>query len=232
VIHIIRSDERHRMEAGWLTTYWHFSFSQYYDPRNMHWGALRVFNDDWIQADSGFPMHPHDNMEIITYVIEGELTHKDSLGNTGVIQPGEVQRMTAGSGIVHSEYNASPDTPVHLLQMWLFPNRRDLTPSWEQKPFTLEQRQGTLLPVVSGSGEGGTLAINQSATFYVSALAPSDTVTHYLGPDRHGYLFVIEGEVDLNGQTLRAGDQARIKDEERLTITATASTELVLWDSV
>ena len=232
MIQLIRSDERHRFDTDWLTTYWHFSFSQYYDPRNMHWGALRVFNDDYIKPDSGFPMHPHDNMEIVTYVIGGELTHQDSLGNKGVIRPGEVQRMTAGTGIVHAEYNASPETPVHLLQMWLFPNRRDLTPGWEQKRFTQEQRQGRLLPVVSGAGTEGTLAINQSATFYVSSLAAGDTVSHYLSDERHGYLFVIEGEVELNGQTLRSGDQARIKDEAKLTIKAAAPTELALWDTI
>lgn len=232
MIQLIRSDERHRFDTDWLTTYWHFSFSQYYDPRNMHWGALRVFNDDYIKPDSGFPMHPHDNMEIVTYVIGGELTHQDSLGNKGVIRPGEVQRMTAGTGIVHAEYNASPDTPVHLLQMWLFPNRRGLTPGWEQKRFTQEQRQGRLLPVVSGAGTEGTLAINQSATFYVSSLAAGDTVSHYLSDERHGYLFVIEGEVELNGQTLRSGDQARIKDEAKLTIKAAAPTELALWDTI
>ncbi len=232
MIQLIRSDERHRFDTDWLTTYWHFSFSQYYDTRNMHWGALRVFNDDYIKPDSGFPMHPHDNMEIVTYVIGGELTHQDSLGNKGVIRPGEVQRMTAGTGIVHAEYNASPDTPVHLLQMWLFPNRRGLTPGWEQKRFTQEQRQGRLLPVVSGAGTEGTLAINQSATFYVSSLTAGDTVSHYLGAERHGYLFVIEGEVELNGQTLRSGDQARIKDEAKLTIKAAAPTELALWDTI
>ena len=141
MLQIIRSGERHRMEAGWLTTYWHFSFSDYYDPQNMEWGALRVCNEDWIKPASGFPLHPHDNMEIVTYVISGELTHKDSLGNLGTIRPGEIQRMTAGSGIVHAEYNASPDEEVHLLQMWVRPSHRGLTPVAGSRS-RLRQRSG------------------------------------------------------------------------------------------
>lgn len=232
MIQIIRSSERYKAEAGWLTTYWHFSFSEYYDPHNMRWGALRVFNEDWIAPSSGFPRHPHDNMEIVTYVIEGELTHQDSLGNTGTIGPGEVQRMTAGSGIVHAEFNQSPDQTVHLLQMWLLPNQRGLTPGWEQKRFTREQRTGRLLPVVSGTPGEGMLHMNQDATFFISTLRGGDEVTHRLGEGRNGYLFVIDGQVELNGLILGTGDQARIREEARLGIRATDSAELILWDTI
>ncbi len=229
MLQIIRSAERHYMEAGWLRTHWHFSFSDYYDPRNIHWGPLRVFNEDWIAPEGGFPMHPHDNMEIVTYVISGELTHQDSLGNTGKIRPGEVQRMTAGTGIVHAEFNQSKEEEVHLLQMWLVPRLRDLKPYWEQRRFTREERKGRLLPVVSGAGVGDGLTINQDATFYISSLSEGDQVRHAM-QGRWGYLFVIDGAVTLNGQPLGKGDQARILDEEALEIAAGSAAELVLWD--
>lgn len=232
MIQVIRADERFVMEAGWLKAHWHFSFGDYYDPRNIRWGALRVFNDDYIKPNSGFPMHPHDNMEIITYVIDGELTHRDSLGNLGVIRPGEIQRMTAGTGVVHSEYNNSPDQQVHLVQMWVMPNQRGLEPSWEQKRFTQEDRQGKLLPVVSSHPVEGALHMHQDATFYISSLAAGNEVAHKLGEGRHAYLFVIDGEVTLNGQTLHKADQARIKQEDLLTIKATEASELVLWDTI
>lgn len=233
MIQVIESGQRHLLNAGWLKTHWHFSFSDYYDPQNMNWGALRVFNEDWIKPESGFPLHPHDNMEIVTYVISGELTHKDSLGNLGVIRPGEIQRMTAGQGIVHAEFNASPSEEVHLLQMWVRPSQRGLEPGWEQKRFTREERRGRLLPVVSGrpGAEAGVLHMNQDATFFVSSLSVGETVTHTLGAGRYGYLFVIAGELEVNGKALGKGDQARIKDEEVLAIKAKADTELVLWDT-
>lgn len=231
MLQVIRSGERHLTEAGWLKTYWHFSFSDYFDPQNMQWGALRVFNEDWIKPASGFPLHPHDNMEIVTYVISGELTHQDSLGNLGTIRPGEIQRMTAGAGIVHAEFNRSPEETVHLLQMWVRPDRRGLAPGWEQKRFTQEERQGRLLPVVSGRQVDGAMHMNQDATFYISSLGAGDQVEHRSEPGRYVYLFVIDGEVEVNGHTLGKGDQARGKDEPLLTIRATKPTELVLWDT-
>jgi redox-sensitive bicupin YhaK (pirin superfamily) len=232
MIKLIRSADRYNKDAGWLNATWHFSFGDYHDASNMRWGALRVFNDDWIEPASGFPRHPHDNMEIITYVIEGELTHEDSLGNKGTIKAGEVQCMTAGTGINHAEYNASPDQKVHLMQMWLMPKVRNLPPSWGQKQFTQEQRQGRLLPIVSGKPIDGMLQINQEATFYVSALHAGDVVEHTNTDANHKYLFIIKGEVELNGQTLHSGDQARMSEEPRLMIKATQETELVLWDLV
>jgi len=230
MIRVIRSEERHHFDGGWLETYWHFSFGDYYDPANMRWGPLRVCNEDWIQPNSGFPRHPHDNMEIITYVIDGELTHQDSLGNTGTIRPGEIQRMSAGSGIVHAEFNQSPDTPVHLLQMWVLPKEKGLKPDWEQRHFAPEQRKGKLLPVVSGDGREGTLRIHQDATFYISAVDAGQQVEHATSPARRLYLFVVSGEVRLGDQTLHTGDQARIHGEESLPIVATTASELILWD--
>ena len=234
MIQIIPSEDRHFFDGGWLKTHWHFSFSDYYDPSNMGWGALRVFNEDWISPASGFPQHSHNNMEVITYVISGVLTHRDSLGNVGKIRPGEVQCMAAGTGITHAEFNQSAGEEVHLLQMWVVPGRKGLAPGWEQKQFTNEQRLGRLLPVVSSASAPlpDTLRINQDATFFIGTLRAGQSVKHDLATGRHGYLFVIDGEVTLNGQTLRKGDQARIKDEPSLEIAAAASTELVLWDTV
>lgn len=230
MIQIIKSQDRHRSELSWLTSYFHFSFSDYYDPTNVHWGTLRVVNDDYIKPNSGFGAHPHENMEIVSYVINGELTHQDSLGNIGKIRAGEVQRMTAGTGVVHAEFNQSPDTEVHMLQMWVFPREQNLKPGWEQRGFTKEQRQGRLLPVVSGSPTPGALHIHQDVTLYISALDAGKSVEHSLGEGRYGYLFVIDGELTLNGQNLSAGDQGRIKGEQKLSIAATSPAELILWD--
>ena len=186
MISVIPSNQRHHADAGWLSTYWHFSFSDYYDPRNMNWSALRVFNDDVVQPDSGFPMHPHKDMEIITYVIDGQLEHQDHLGNRGVVHPGEVQVMSAGKGIHHAEYNPSQDTPVHLLQLWVLPKHKDNTPRWEQKQFSRQERSGKLLPVVSSGDVPGTLAIDQDAAIYVSSLKSGEEVTINAVPARDG----------------------------------------------
>jgi hypothetical protein len=240
---IIRSDERYHLEADWLSTYWHFSFDHYYDPENVSFGPLRVFNDDVIQPSGGFPMHSHREMEIITYVLEGRLEHRDSLGNRGVIGAGEVQRMSAGTGIRHSEYNASETERVHLLQLWIQPAVKGLAPSWEQKKFTRGEREGKLLAVASGTpadlsraqsrealAKAGALKIHQDATIFVSALKAGQEVTHELAPGRRAYLFVIEGKVMLNGRPAAAGDQARITGETPLTLAATEASELLLID--
>lgn len=226
---IIRSNERYHFEGDWLSTYWHFSFDHYYDPENLQFGPLRVFNDDYIQPHSGFPMHPHREMEIVTYVIDGELTHEDNLGNKGTIRAGEVQRMSAGRGIVHSEYNHS-DEIVHLLQIWVVPGESKLEPSWEQKQFTAEQRQGVLLPIVSGDKKGDALHIHQDATFYVSSLAQGDEVEHTIAEGRRAYLFIIDGEVEVSRHILAKGDQARITHTGKMTIKAGKASELILID--
>jgi len=178
MIKVIKSEERHHADMGWLSTYWHFSFAEYYDPANMNWGALRVFNDDVIQPGQGFGAHPHRDMEIVTYVLEGELEHQDSQGNKGAIHPGEIQVMSAGTGIVHSEYNHSKDRPVHLLQLWIVPRTKGLKPRWEQRRFTAADRRGTLLPVVSAGNIPGTLTMDQDATIYVSALPSGQAALH------------------------------------------------------
>ena len=237
MIQVIRSDERHHSDAGWLSTYWHFSFSDYHDLANMNWGPLRVFNDDVVQPGQGFGMHPHRDMEIITYVIRGRLEHRDHLGNRGVVHPGEVQVMSAGSGILHAEFNASQTEPVRLLQLWVLPRQRGQKPRWEQRQFTPDQRAGRLLPVVTATEENraaDALRIDQDATVFVSSLKAGQAVGHRSAAvGRKAYLFVIDGAVTLDdGTELSAGDQARIvlDADPRLTIRAAADAELMLLD--
>ncbi len=234
MIQVIKSEERHHENYGWLDTRWHFSFSDYYDPANQRWGALRVFNDDVIQPGQGFGMHPHRDMEIITYLLEGALEHKDSLGNRGVILPGEVQVMSAGKGIVHSEYNRSSERPLHLLQLWIFPRKKNLTPRWEQRQFTEAERSGRLLPVVSDGALPGTLKIDQDAAIYLSRLAAGQQVTQETRPGRKEYLFVISGGISLNGrreeQSLAAGDQARLDGETHIEIQGNKDAEFIYLD--
>jgi hypothetical protein len=226
---IIRSGDRFHADFGWLSARWHFSFDHYVDPGNRNWGPLRVFNDDVIQPGQGFPAHGHRDMEIITYVIEGELEHKDSIGTRHVLNAGEVQVMSAGSGIRHSEYNASTTEPLHLMQLWITPRTRGLTPRWEQRAFP--GRGGKLLPVVSSGDVEGTLAIDQDAVIYLSRLKNGEGVVHQAKQGRKAYLFVFAGgPVDVNGQRLGAGDQARIENETKLEIRAGSDAELMLLD--
>jgi redox-sensitive bicupin YhaK (pirin superfamily) len=227
--HIIRAKDRYHHQTDWLSTYWHFSFDHYHDPANLAFGPLRVFNDDTVQPGTGFPPHSHRDMEIITYVLEGELEHQDSLGNRGLIRGGEVQVMSAGTGITHAEYNPSRSDLLHFLQIWVIPRARSLGPRWEQRHFPPAERRGRLLPVVSAS-EGATLRIDQDAVIYISALDPAQRVAQELGPGRRAYAFVIGGGVELIGAALAAGDQARITDERELVLAARAPTELILLD--
>lgn len=240
MMQVIRSDERHFADEGWLQTRWHFSFADYHDPKNVHWGALRVFNDDVVQPGQGFGMHPHRDMEIITVMLEGALEHKDSLGNTGILRAGEVQVMSAGRGILHSEFNHSRKEPLHLLQLWIFPRTKSLEPRWEQKEFPLAARAGRLLPVVvaqesngaahDGDGALRPMRIDQDAQIYLSALAAGQSVTHTSRAGRKAYAFVIKGALDLNGTALAAGDQARVSDETSLRVAATQDAEFILLD--
>ena len=236
-VRIIRSEDRHHASHGWLDARWHFSFADYDDPDNVHFGPLRVFNDDVVAPGGGFDMHPHRDMEIITYVISGQLEHRDHLGNRGVVHPGEVQVMSAGRGIVHAEFNASQTEPVHLLQIWVLPRKKGQPPRWEQRQFSPADRAGRLLPVVSASGLDGpadTLKIDQDATIYVSSLEAGQAVEHRSpAAGRKVYLFVIDGSVMFDGETsLTAGDQARIEvgDELAVTIAADGDAELILLD--
>ena len=230
MIHVIPSADRHHADFGWLSTHWHFSFGDYHDPKNLSWSKLRVFNDDVVQPGQGFGMHPHRDMEIITYVLSGELEHRDHLGNRGVIHPGEVQVMSAGKGIMHSEFNHSSEAPVHLLQLWVMPRTTGGKPRWEQKQFGVDDRRGKLLPVVSSGNVPGTLSIDQDAAIYVSSLKTGENVKLSIGSDRRAYLFVISGELNVNAKLHRAGDQARITDTAVVEIEATNDAELILLD--
>ena len=230
MLNLIKSADRHHSDLGWLSTYWHFSFADYHDPKNMNFGPLRVFNDDVVQPGMGFDMHPHRDMEIITYVLEGQLEHRDHMGNRGIVHPGEVQVMSAGRGIMHSEYNASKELPVHLMQLWIMPRQKNNTPRWEQKQFSVDQRAGKLLPVVSAGDVAGTLPIDQEATIYVSRLEAGQSVSHDLATGRRAYLFLMSGAVELNGVAVEAGDQCRIESEPNLRIKGTEPAELILLD--
>ena len=227
---IIRAKDRFHLESDWLSAYWLFSFDRYYDPNNVTFGPLRVFNHDTVAGGGGFPTHPHREMEIVTYVLEGALRHKDSTGGAGLIRAGEVQRMTAGTGVAHSEFNASEEEPTKLLQMWVLPERAGLTPSYEQRRFTPEQRAGALLPIASGQDAPGAVKIHQDATFYASRLRSGDRVAHELKPGRRAFFYVIEGEVTLNEERLSEGDQARVTDVAELDIVGARESEVILID--
>jgi hypothetical protein len=226
---IIKAADRFHLESDWLSAYWLFSFDRYYDPNNISFGPLRVFNHDSIRGGAGFPTHPHREMEIITYVLSGELAHKDSTGGRGTIQAGEVQRMTAGTGVTHSELNQT-DSPVKLLQMWVLPERSGLTPSYEQKQFTSEQRVGRLLPIASGQDLPETVKVHQDVTFYVSTIRPGDHLLHQMLTGRRVFLYVISGQISVNGTPLAAGDQARITDAIPLAFQADKESEMMLID--
>jgi quercetin 2,3-dioxygenase len=235
MIQTIRSKDRYHLDTDWLSTNWHFSFYTYHDPNNMNFGPLRVFNDDTVAPAGGFPLHSHREMEIVTYIIDGALEHKDNMGNTGVIRPGEIQRMSAGTGIRHSEYNPSEKDPVHLIQLWIMPATQHLRPSWEQKSFCLSDRSGRLLPIAVPAGKNGntsstTVQIHQDATIYTSLLAQGQSVTHKLGQGRRAYIFVIKGNLKLNGEMLAAGDQARVSNEGELQLSAVSSSVAIAAD--
>ncbi len=226
---IQRSGERYFADNGWLKTHHSFSFADYYDPANMHWGALRVFNEDYIAGGSGFPPHPHRDMEIITYVLSGELQHQDSMGNSGVVGPGGVQFMSAGTGVRHSEINARPDTELHLVQMWVLPGKTGTAPSYGQMDFTTADRLNRWLPVASGrTAAQAPIALTQDATFSVARLEDGE-LGLTLDAGRYGFLFVAQGEIQLNGQRLQAGDAVRLYDAQ--TLTASGSGEIVYWDT-
>ena len=232
MIRTIKAGEHYKNEEDWLTTYHHFSFADYYNPEKMSYGPLRVFNDDTIQPGTGFDFHQHRDMEIITYLIDGELEHKDNQGNHGVIYPGEVQRMTAGSGILHSEFNHSKEKPLRLLQMWVFANKKGLKPSWEQKKFTREDRINKLVQVVTSEDTPSedALHIHQDAAFYLSSMTAGSRVSHNLGSGRKAYLFVIDGAISINGNQMQTRDAAMIENEGDIAIKAENQTELILID--
>ena len=230
MITVRRSADRGLAEFGWLTSRHTFSFSSYHDPRHMGFRALRVINDDWIAPGAGFDPHGHRDMEIVTYVLEGALEHNDSLGTGSVIRPGEVQRMSAGTGITHSEYNHSPTEPVHLLQIWIVPETAGLPPGYEQRDFPAAERRGRLRLVASRDGRDGSVTIHQDAALYAAVLEAGEAVSHGAKPGRHAWLHVARGAVDLNGHALEEGDGAAASDEERLDIAAREDAEILLFD--
>jgi redox-sensitive bicupin YhaK (pirin superfamily) len=230
MITLRKSQERGHFDHGWLDTHFTFSFADYYDPKHVHFRTLRVLNDDRITAGAGFPKHPHRDMEIITYVLEGALEHRDSMGNGSVIRPGEVQYMSAGSGVTHSEFNASKTEPAHLLQIWMFPEKKGLKPAYDQKMFGNAEKRGKLRIVASPDGRDGSVTIRQQNELSVTLLGAGETVKHELKPDRHAYVQVARGSVTLNGEPLNEGDGAAISAEKTVELTGIDSTEVLLFD--
>lgn len=230
MITIRKAEDRGHFNHGWLDTYHTFSFDQYYDPSHMHFGSLRVINEDRVAPGHGFPKHSHRDMEIITYVLEGELAHSDSMGNGSTIKPGEVQRMTAGTGVAHSEANPSPTEAVHLLQIWIMPNARELQPGYEQKMFPDELKQGKLCLIASQDGREGSVTIHQDTDVYSAKLDSGQQVTHPLKEKRNAWLQVARGAVAVNGVDLKQGDGAAIKDEANVEIGSSEPAEVLLFD--
>ncbi len=224
------SDERGHASHGWLDTRFSFSFADYYDPRHMGFRSLRVINDDRIAGGAGFPLHPHRDMEIVTYMLDGALAHRDSMGHVETIGEGEVQRMTAGSGIQHSEFNPLPDRATRLLQIWMLPRQKGLTPSYEQRLFRDEDKRGKLLAIASGDGRGGSMKIEQDAAIYASRLDSGEAASLALEPGRHAWVQVARGSVMLNGQELKEGDGAAISGETSLRFEGAAASEFLVFD--
>ena len=230
MIALRKSQDRGHANHGWLDSYHTFSFAGYYDPREMGFGSLRVINEDRVQAGMGFGTHPHRDMEIISYVLEGALEHKDSMGTGSVIRPGDVQRMSAGTGVSHSEYNPSRSDLVHFLQIWIEPNRTGVKPSYEQKTFGVDDKKGRLRLVASPDGAQGSVQIHQDAWVYASVLDGADALTHALPAGHKAYLHVVRGSVEINGQKLGAGDGAKISGEPELRLTNGKAAEVLLFD--
>jgi redox-sensitive bicupin YhaK (pirin superfamily) len=230
MIHIHKSSDRGHANHGWLDSRFSFSFAEYYDPAHIHFRTLRVMNDDRIAGGGGFPTHPHREMEIVTYVLEGALAHKDSMGNGSVIRPGDVQYMSAGTGVAHSEFNASETEAAHLYQIWMFPDKKNYAPTYDQKHFSEADKRGKLRLVVSPDGRDGSVQIRQDNELYATVLGPGESVKHELKPERHAYVQVAKGSVMLNGQELETGDGAAISVEKSLELTGVNDAEVLLFD--
>ncbi|QQS22738.1 pirin family protein [bacterium] len=228
MIRKIPSNARYRAEHDWLTTYHLFSFAMYFDRGNMNFGALRVFNDDYIDGENGFGAHQHDNMEIVTIIHEGRLTHQDSLGNTGIISKGEVQYMSAGTGVTHAEVNQEK-APIHLYQIWIMPDEQNLPPQYAQKDFS-NIESNALVPVASGQNLPGAIPIRTNSTIYLSKLDAGHAITHRLEPDRGLFVYIKEGSLEINGTQFAKEDQARIMDEDLVLIKTNGNTEFVAID--
>lgn len=225
---IQRSAERYHADHDWLKTYHSLSFADYYDPANVNWGALRVFNDDYIAAGQGFPLHPHRDMEIVTYVLSGQLEHKDSMGNRGIVGPGGVQFMSAGTGVRHSEVNPSPDTELHLVQMWIVPGRTGVSPTYGQHDFTVADRLDRWLDVAGGvSLPSAAVRLTQDASLRVARLERAE-LSHDFAPGRLGFLFVADGTIETRGERLEKGDAVRLRGVDSLAVRGRG--EILLWD--
>lgn len=231
MMQVRKAGERGHRNYGWLDTHYTFSFNDYFDPAHTRFRALRVMNEDRVAPGQGFGMHGHEDMEIVTYVLSGALEHKDSMGNGEVLRPGELQRMSAGTGIRHSEFNPSSREPVHLYQIWLLPQHRGLTPSYEQKAFAAEERHGRLRLVAAPDGADGALVIHQDARLYLATLGEGEAVTHELQPGRHAWLQVLRGSVRVGSLTLTAGDGVAISEEPRVAVAGVGGeSEVLLFD--
>jgi redox-sensitive bicupin YhaK (pirin superfamily) len=230
MITLRRAGERGHSDHGWLDSRHTFSFADYYDPSHMGYGALRVINDDRVAPGKGFGTHAHRDMEIVSYVLEGAIEHKDSMGNGSVIVPGDVQRMTAGTGVRHSEFNPSATSPVHFLQIWILPERVGLEPSYEQKRFEPSDKQGRLRLIASGDGRDGSVIVHQDARLFAGIFGAGDAVSLDLAPGRHTWVHLATGEATLGSTTLRAGDGAAIEGEARLELVGRAPSEVLVFD--
>jgi redox-sensitive bicupin YhaK (pirin superfamily) len=224
------ANERGHTDIGWLDSHHTFSFGDYYDPKNQGFRKLRVINDDRVAAGQGFGTHPHRDMEILTYVLEGSLEHKDSMGNGSIIRPLDVQRMTAGTGVTHSEFNPSKKEAVHFLQIWILPERRDLEPGYEQKAFAPEAVRGKLRLIASRDGREGSVVVHQDVALRAARLAKGEAVSHALAKGRHAWVQVARGSVTLDGRELGAGDGAAVSDEGNVSLVATSEAEVLVFD--
>ena len=230
MIRILKSKDRGHANHGWLDYRFTFSFADYFDPEHIQFRTLRVMNDDHIAGGGGFPTHPHRDMEIVTYVLDGALAHKDSMGNGSVIRPGDVQYMSAGTGVAHSEFNASDKEPVHMYQIWMFPDKKNHEPKYDQKNFPESEKRGKLRLVVSPDGREGSVKIRQNNELYATVLGEGESVKHEIKRDRHAYVQVASGSVTLNGQQLETGDGAAISDEKSLQLSGVKDAEVLLFD--
>jgi redox-sensitive bicupin YhaK (pirin superfamily) len=230
MLQIRKSEERGFANHGWLKSHHSFSFADYFDPKHMGFRSLRVINEDYVDAGMGFDPHPHRDMEIITYVVEGSLSHEDSMGTKAIIKPGEVQRMSAGTGIVHSEYNSNEKGKTHLFQIWIMPKTRGGSPGYGQKSFEKELNEKKLVLTISESGRDGSIAIKQDADMYVSRLKDGDETEFELRPGRGAWVQVVRGSVSVDGETIAAGDALAIDDSGTLKFKAIGSSEFILFD--
>ncbi len=230
MIEVRKSESRGHARHGWLDSWHSFSFADYYDPARMGFGALRVINEDRIAPGAGFPTHGHQDMEIVTWMLAGTLEHKDSLGSGGLIRPGEVQRMSAGTGIRHSEFNASAQEEAHLLQIWLLPLEKSLTPGYEQKRIAAEEMQGRFRVIASPDGRDASVTLHQDASIYATRLSAGESAELSLAPQRRAYLQVARGAVELKGYPLQQGDAALLQHEEQVAIRALQDAEVLLFD--